>query len=963
MSRLTSLGLRARLVLMVAAILVPLGIALLLVLRQGTASSEEQARFDDGVRAEIVARGIERQVDDLRSTLASFAGRPLVQEMDPNRCDPGAATVSLLVTPVVDLRVVDLEGDVLCSAVPIREGEPTSVDSPAWREEIRGSEGFAVRAPFVDTVTGLWVTLFAQPIRRDGVIVGFVAGAVGLEQFSAGFRDVGLAPGAVITVVDQAGHVIGRTDRPQEWVGRLLPRDSVFRRAHAGAEGSFRGRGLDGEDRFFGYASVPASGWSVYSSTPADVALATSRSNVTRALVLVAIALLGGGLLSLLVARSVGRPLAELAVAADSAARGRRVAARAVRDGPPEVKRLATSVNAMLDTLVPGDESEGGRRFNALAAARHAMIWVASTSSAEDFYTQGWLTMRGRTLEEEAGVGWREGLHPDDLERVSRDFDQLWADPREYVLQYRIADAAGEYRWIVEHGIPYHGADGAFEGFVGTDADITDQLRAERERLETEVLFDTAMEAAPVGVGFVDTDLRYVRVNRTLAEFHEVPVEEHVGRTIHEVVGTRGLDLERHYREVLETRRPVLGVETGLEAQGARRYLAHYHPVLAGDEVIGVGIVTIDITERRELEAQLLQAQKLEAVGRLAGGVAHDFNNLLGVVTGYADLIVARLPDGDELRDYAAEITRAGMRGADLTRSLLAFSRDQAVAAEDVDVRDVLSDLGRLLERLVPGRILLRVDTGSQPAVVHVDVSRLGQVIVNLVVNAVDAMPSGGTLGVRLACDDDTIRLEVEDTGEGIPPDDLDRVFEPFYTTKESGSGLGLSTVHGIVEQAGGIVSIASDLGRGTLVTVRLPRVQRSTVGAPRQADEVETEPTGLGETVLVAEDSELLRNLVQSVLERAGYEVVVAPDGEAALAHIERHGPPELVIADVEMPRMGGLMLARRLGAAHPRVPVLLVSGYASEAYATGLVEFDYLSKPFAPSELTARVRALLDR
>lgn len=628
----------------------------------------------------------------------------------------------------------------------------------------------------------------------------------------------------------------------------------------------------------------------------------------------------------------------------------------------PDAEVVESTSGAVHPTLDPHDE-----RFRALADSSSLLLWISDPDSRVVFVNRAWLDFTGRPLQDELADGWLAGVHPDDRVRVERYMRDHESRGRSYTQQYRVRSATGDYRTVVDAASPMIAADGTPLGYFGTTLDITDQLDAERTRMEAEVLLTTALEAAPVGVGFVDAELRYVRVNPTLASFHHLPVEEHLGRSVSEVLETLGLDLDHVYRRVLETGTAVTGVDLRTDVDGtARRFVASYHPVRVGGRIAGVGIVSVDVTERDQLEAQLLQSQKLEAVGRLAGGLAHDFNNLLGVIDGYAYLIADGLRNGDERRAHALEISRASRRGADLTRRLLSFSQQQMLVTTDVDLRAVVADLSRLLERLVPSTIDLRVQTGVEPAFVRADTSRLGQVLVSLVINAVDAMPSGGRLTVLVEESGADVRLIVSDTGTGIDEHALPRVFEPFFTTKEHGSGLGLSTAHGVVEQLGGRIVVESVVGTGSTFTVSLPRA--GSVATDDDLDRDLLGPAawtqgGHGETVLVVEDSDLLRNLMRSVLERAGYVVHVADNGETAIEAIQANGPPAIVVADVEMPRMGGLELSRRVESDYPGVPVLLVSGYAAEGKIDDLARREFLQKPFTPAQLTERIGALLQR
>jgi len=302
------------------------------------------------------------------------------------------------------------------------------------------------------------------------------------------------------------------------------------------------------------------------------------------------------------------------------------------------------------------------------------------------------------------------------------------------------------------------------------------------------------------------------------------------------------------------------------------------------------------------------------------------------------------------------------MRGAALTRQLLSFSRQVVLDESNLDLRSLVAELTAMLERLVPDNVSLVLEVDETPAVVYADAGRLGQVIVNLVVNAIDAIHGDGEIVIRVAVRGQTVVLEVRDTGAGIDDATKELLFEPFFTTKPHGTGLGLATAHGAVQQVGGKIEVTSSVGVGTTFTITLPRVD----AAPDDREDAVAfrEPIGTpagGEAVLVVDDSELLRDLVRSILSRAGFVVRVAKDGRDALDVIRASGVPDVVVADVEMPNIGGIELAGRLEKLYPDVRILLMSGYSADAASSELQGTHFLQKPFTPAELSRRVRALL--
>ncbi len=392
------------------------------------------------------------------------------------------------------------------------------------------------------------------------------------------------------------------------------------------------------------------------------------------------------------------------------------------------------------------------------------------------------------------------------------------------------------------------------------------------------------------------------------------------------------------------------------------------------------GVVS-DVTERRLLEEQFRQAQKMESVGQLAGGIAHDFNNLLTVINGMAELAVSQVAEGGQLHDDLQEIRRAGERAAALTSQLLAFSRKQILAPTAVNLNSIVAGIESMLQRLLGEDIALVVVPNDSLGIVKADPGQIEQVIANLAVNARDAMPHGGQLTIEtnnVELDAEYARLHggtlrpgsyvmlaVTDSGMGMDDVTRARIFEPFFTTKDpgKGTGLGLSTVYGIVKQSDGFIWVYSEVGKGTAFRIYLPRV----ADAVRDSTPAPPVTSARGsETLLLAEDVEGLRLLAIRILEGAGYKVLTAANGEEALAVLERHTEPvHLLITDVVMPGMSGRMLAERFEITHPGIKVLYMSGYTDDVIVRhGLVDNGsaFLAKPFSAAQLTRKVREVLD-
>ena len=536
---------------------------------------------------------------------------------------------------------------------------------------------------------------------------------------------------------------------------------------------------------------------------------------------------------------------------------------------------------------------------------------------------------------------------------------------------------------------PLHDAAGAVVGVVVIARDIRERKRADAELRQREERFRALIEnvSDAVVVLGANGDVRYAAP--TLQRVTGYAPEERVGENslqlIHPDDQPRALEaLVECVAHPGSTSRMNVRVQhrdsTWRSMEATATNLLH-HPAIEG-----IIVAYHDVTARieaeealRRSEEQLRHAQKMEAVGRLAGGVAHDFNNLLTAITGQARLLLDFEPTSEELRIGLEEIVRAGTRAGGLTRQLLAFSRKQVLQPRVLDLNAVLLDTERMLRRLIGEDVALVVAVDADLGNVRADPGQMEQVIVNLAVNARDAMPEGGTLtiGTRAAEVDEEMAmgldvaagryvvLTVRDTGTGIDPRVLPHIFEPFFTTKEvgTGTGLGLATVYGIVRQSGGAVSVASPFEEGTVFEIYLPCTEEAL--DPTPAPTHVEEPKGV-ETILLVEDDDGVRSLARQVLRRSGYRVLEADNGRTALGIWATHGKlVDLLLTDIIMPEMGGRELAARIGEERPDLRVLFMSGYSAEAISSrGVLDagVSLLEKPFTPAEFVKRVRDALD-
>jgi len=521
---------------------------------------------------------------------------------------------------------------------------------------------------------------------------------------------------------------------------------------------------------------------------------------------------------------------------------------------------------------------------------------------------------------------------------------------------------------------------GEIVGFCGTYRDITGDRRTQ----ETLNKLSRAVEQSAENIFITDRDGHIEYVNPAFEELTEYTSAEVIGKTPR--ILKSGQQDREFYGELWET------ILSGKVFRGTlinrKKSGKLYHeekvitPVKDGEGSITNFVWTgKDITDRMELEERLLQAQKLEAIGRLAGGVAHDFNNLLTAVIGYGQLLATRLGNDEQLCRMAKEIIKGGQRGAALARQLLAFSRRQILQPRVIDLNAVILNVRDMLERLIPENIELVTQLGATIGRVKADPGQIEQVILNLVINARDAMPAGGTLTIEtdgVDLDDNYesphlvrrrghyVMISVSDTGIGMDQETQSHVFEPFFTTKDQGgSGLGLATVYGIVNQSGGSVWLHSELGHGSTFKVYLPRVEEPAEDLPAEG-QPDACPTGF-ETVLLVEDNAQVRALAAEILRAQGYNVLQASGGEEALriARGKSRNEIDLLVTDVVMPQMSGPELAVQLASAGHHTKVLYMSGYTDNwivHHGVSQGETSFLQKPFTPGLLASKVRDVLD-
>src|SRR5437867_527462 len=644
-------------------------------------------------------------------------------------------------------------------------------------------------------------------------------------------------------------------------------------------------------------------------------------------------------------------------------------------------KRLKASAHRS-----PGRRSgpqAGPELFHALVEHSSDAVALLDETGAITYVSQAATRLLGYGVPELTGTNALGFLHPDDLALTERLCRQLLDQPGTPIrTELRARHKDGSYH-LVEAVAVNRLDDPAVGAVVANWRDITERLRAGQALRNSEQSYRSLVDGVRDVIFALSPGGEVTSLNPAFEEMTGFPPAEWVGRPFEAFVHPDDvpLALDLFGRVLQGEPRPTIQFRILTRAGTYRVAEFSATAQLRDGRLTGILGIGRDVTERLGLEQQLRQAQKMEAVGRLAGGIAHDFNNILTAITGHADLLPEDLGHHDPRRADVDEIRRSAERAAGLTRQLLAFSRQQVLQPKVVDLNALVLDMDKLLRRLIGEDVELATVLDPTLGRVTADPGQLEQVIVNLAVNARDAMPQGGkltletrnidldssyTLEHSLVKPGPYVQLTVSDSGIGMDEETQAHAFEPFFTTKPrgQGTGLGLAMVYGTVKQSGGFIWVYSEPGHGATFKIYLPRVDTPTEPATLPAPTVQ--PARGSETVLLAEDEPAVRAIAQQALERHGYTVLAAPSGAAALALAAQHAATiDLLLTDVVMPGMSGRDLADRLTAQRPGIRVLYISGYTDNAIVRhGMLEpgLAYLQKPFRPHALVRKVREVLD-
>jgi PAS domain S-box-containing protein len=612
--------------------------------------------------------------------------------------------------------------------------------------------------------------------------------------------------------------------------------------------------------------------------------------------------------------------------------------------------------------------------FRLLTEAMPQIVWIAGPDGLHRHFNRRWTEYTGMSLEDSLGHGWLDAFHPEDQSRVAAAWQAAVTSGRDYVIEYRLGRQDGTWRWMLGRAVPVRDDSGAIHQWFGTSTDIHDLKGAQARIAEQAALLDAAHDA----IYLMDLDDRIIYWNKGAERTYGWTAAETLGKRCGELLRK---DVKAHREALVRLmKQGEWQGELAKYARDGRQVTVDVHWSLVRDErgkPKAVLAINTDITEKKRLEAEFLRAQRMESIGTLAGGIAHDLNNVLAPIMMAVEML--RQQAGDEhSRSLLDTLQTSTQRGADLVRQVLSFARGVDGNRVPVDPLHVLNDVGQIIRETFPKNIGFELEPVPDLWPVTGDPTQIHQVLMNLCVNARDAMPDGGRLTVtaeNVVLDDagaglapgPYVLIRVTDTGTGVARGIRERIFEPFFTTREQGkgTGLGLSTSLAIVRSHGGAIRLETEEGRGSTFLVWLP-ASREQLAADGGAPGAARLPRGQGELVLVVDDEEAIRRIAAATLEHFGYLVLLAKDGSEAVARYAEHQDEiAVVLTDMAMPVMDGPALILALRAMNPKVRIVGFSGLASQGAVAGTVGSGlehFLSKPYTAESLLTKLREVLD-
>ena len=947
-----------------------------------TLAERERAASVDGLRstARALAIAVDRNVADISNSLTVLAEAELLRIGELRGFHRYAGRVADSRPELRRLLLVDSDGTLLFDSGLAFAATPTAtIRSPQLARAVgsglpsigRTIEGYGDPDPSA-------IFVFVPAVRASNLNYVLI-GVLNLSAIGEIFADQKLPGDWTGVVLDEDGTILGRSRSPELFVGRTAP-EALVAAISGRREGVAEYATQEGWPTLAGFARSTLTGWSVVLGMPATAANIAAGRILTIMLAIGAAVSLTALAIAAFLGHRISRPVLGLLEPATAIARGATIAT-AGKTGISEIQRVMDGLKTASDILAEREaqRQRAEERYRLASLAANDFIWEHDIQTRRTIRSANFAAAFGYATDEPVGTGrwWRDHLHPDDAPRVLASVEEFLASDRSvWSSEYRLRKGDGTYAYILDRAYCVRDEHGRPVRAVGAKVDVTARRLVEEQLRKSEAHLARAQRVAEIGSWelmletgefyWSDETFRILGQSRdssapTLHAVTTMFVEEDLPAILRPVEMARAgwvpapADISLDFR----LRR----------ADGTIRILRREGEAVvdaAGKLVSLIGTIR-DVTEiraaeshRRELEAQLRQTQKMETLGQLTGGIAHDFNNLLAVLVGNLELAVRKQRKGALATELDEASLRAASRGAALTRQLLTFARRQPLRPVRHDLRQLVEAMAPILEPALTARIALVFELAAAPCWVEIDSGQFEAALLNLALNARDAMPQGGTLTIRVRHVQEEprgrVEVAVQDTGTGMSAEVRARAFEPFFTTKEvgKGSGLGLAMVYGFVRQSGGRVDIDSAPGKGTCVTLSFAASDAA------QAAVVAGEPGNVrfhDLRVLLVEDDPEVRETVREMLGDLGATALVARDGQAAIAALKADASIDILLTDILMPGMDGITVARVAGALRPGTRIVFMSGHA-ELDQRALQAIDgrpFLVKPFRKLDLAA--------
>ncbi|MFN0162903.1 MAG: PAS domain S-box protein [Burkholderiales bacterium] len=948
-------------------------------------------------------QNLNRFLGQAQATLARLAARPLVQALDPARCDPIVAEFVKLNPEYTTLGIRDLNGNIVCSFLTNPIPRLNTQDFP-WFGEALKSDGFLVGDAFKGRQVGRWVSVLTHPVRdTEGRMIGLLAMPVDLLRLGESIF-AAVPPNAIVAVTDRNNNIVLRSAEAAKYLGTSRPA-AAQAASHGTRSGFVSTPGPDEVQRLYAYSTIDGLEWRVVTGLAESDVYANYRTRFVRNIAIGLATLIVALLLGWRLSRNIVRPVSVLASAASQVAAGK-FGVRAELAGPTEVRTVAQQFNRALDARDDG-EAVLRRSEQSLAVTLDSIgDGVIATDAAAR------ITRMNPAAERLTGWPLAEVVGRP-LSDVFRVYDARNGEPIVDPVAKALAAGAvvglanhaalhsrdGTEYQIADSAAPIRDASGAIVGVVMVFADVSQQYAARQALATSEERLRNLLANLPGYAYRVANDPNYTPeyisegvlgitgyaqreylVERSISCGAEIHPEdrEWVWNTVQEAIAAH-LPFECEYRIVTKS-----GPTKWVWERGRGIYAPGGELLALEGFVTDIGARKAAEEARASLEAQLRESQKMEAIGTLAGGIAHDFNNIIGAVLGNVELARGDAGDNPRLQESLEEIRKAGERARAVVRQILSFSSRQGVERSPVSPGPLVSEVARLLRSALPARVLVETDIAADLPMILAEPTQVEQVLLNLALNASQAMPGRAgrieisaapvTLDAAAASalssqlqPGDWVRLSVADDGDGMDAATVARIFEPFFTTKPvgEGTGLGLAVVHGIVRGHQGDILVTSTPGRGSRFDVYLPVSPVAAIPVP-EAPRAQVQGSGAGHSVLYVDDDEALVSLVTRLLGRRGYQVTGFLKPEEALATLRADpGAFDLLVTDYNMPGLSGLDVARAARAIRPDLRIAVASGYVTEALRSDLAAIgvpDVILKANAVEDFCTVVQRLLD-